>query len=272
MRQFQVLDWRSYNHPLYSPYQPYEEFIRAQDYIWEQRLLTLVPDMLIVTYHPPTITLGSRPLKKQIPHIRPVPKEWLDEYSESYNPEKEQKLFDRARALLQEQYNIQLVRSPRGGSVWYHDKGVLQLYVIAELTSEDHFVSEIIDPIEETLYEVVRHFLPNAYLVPNARKDSARHNLIGVWVNDKKIGAIGVKIGGHNKRRITQFGASLNLNPDTRNMALIDPCGIEGKESTSLQKEWGKHELTFDWVLGVLYQKFKDAFKTELQVPQPTYY
>lgn len=264
MREFQVYDWRIASGGRYGTHEIYDKFLEAQDYIWEERLLKLIPDTLIITYHPPTITINQYNLEEGLQHIRPLPREWF-QGAESYDEQGRANLFQKAKEFLAAKYGIRLVSVNRGGKVWYHDEGVLQLYVIAEL--ESGFPSEIVNPLVETLCQTLQTFsMPVECIInrPGEMLERERHGFIGVWVNSKKIGAIGVRIEG--PRRITKFGAALNVNPSMKNFALIDPCGLPGKEATSMQIEYGRPDppITHDWVLSVLYPRFEAIFQTKL--------
>ncbi|XVF19208.1 hypothetical protein REPUB_Repub11eG0089900 [Reevesia pubescens] len=57
----------------------------------------------------------------------------------------------------------------------------------------------------------------------------------GVWVGDRKIGAIGVRIS----YGITSHGLAFNIDPDLKYFKHIVPCGIAYKEVTSLRNETG---------------------------------
>ena len=57
----------------------------------------------------------------------------------------------------------------------------------------------------------------------------------GVWIDDKKIMAIGCAV----KHRITMHGFALNVNTDLNHFSWIRPCGITGKGVTSIQEQTG---------------------------------
>ena len=61
-------------------------------------------------------------------------------------------------------------------------------------------------------------------------KAERKKGLTGVWVNDKKIAALGVRIS----RWVTMHGFSLNINPDLRYYQAIIPCGITQYGVTSM--------------------------------------
>lgn len=253
MKKAQFLDWSRA-----AIGESYEKFVEAQNYLWEQRLLDLAPDTLIVSRHQPTITLGARSLKEQLPHIRPLPFEWLEE------PDDE-KLFLRTKQFLLEKYFINLVRCERGGSVWYHDIGVLQFSVVAEL--ESGFPSEIVYPLEETLFQTL-----TALSVPVERSTERDRNqsFIGVWSNGKKLGAIGVRIRKMGKKKISQFGAALNVHPYRACLRLIDPCGIKGAEATSIEEAMGKHYGGISVrIVPTFLRKFQEVFGMEF--PESTF-
>ncbi|KAG5622494.1 hypothetical protein H5410_007712 [Solanum commersonii] len=56
---------------------------------------------------------------------------------------------------------------------------------------------------------------------------------IRVWVEDKKIGTIGVRISFG----ITSHGLAFNMDPDLNYFKHIVPCGISDKGATSLKNE-----------------------------------
>ncbi|CAL5351081.1 unnamed protein product [Camellia sinensis] len=58
----------------------------------------------------------------------------------------------------------------------------------------------------------------------------------GVWVGNRKIGAIGVRISS----RITSHGLAFNIDPNLSYFKHIVPCGIANKDVTSLRRETDK--------------------------------
>jgi lipoate-protein ligase B len=98
-------------------------------------------------------------------------------------------------------------------------------------------------------------------------------NLTGVWVGEKKIAAMGVRI----EKGVTMHGFSLNVNVDLEPFAKIIPCGIEGCRVTSMAALLGCHidivavrtciAATFAEVFGI---RWTNVQGTELQDLPPT--
>lgn len=233
----------------YTPEQPYKKFVQAQEIIWQKRVHNYIPDMLVVTTHPPTITLGARAKHLQLIHISTLPQEWHDDPDELY--------FSRVKKLLRDEYTIELLETKRGGSVWYHDQGVLHFYLIAEI--QDTYPVSICRALEEALYQTVRVFVPRADRVPN-RFGRDMNQYIGVWVDDKKIAGVGLEVRQKNGKKVTKFGAAINVNPDMMRLNLIHPCGIEKCNATSLEESLPSTPSSTS-VLVVFLEKFAQEFK-----------
>ena len=62
---------------------------------------------------------------------------------------------------------------------------------------------------------------------------STREGKTGIWIDDRKICAIGIAV----KSWITYHGLALNINPDLDHFQGIIPCGITDGSVTSMQKE-----------------------------------
>ena len=120
----------------------------------------------------------------------------------------------------------ELIRVDRGGDITFHGPGQIVAYPIVELR----------DPLDLRRY--VR--ILEAAVIDTAATfgvDAARlEGHPGIWVDgDRKLAAIGVRV----KRGVTTHGLALNVNTDLRWFDEMIPCGIPGKEVTSLAREIG---------------------------------
>ena len=64
-------------------------------------------------------------------------------------------------------------------------------------------------------------------------ESSRKEDLTGVWIEDEKIAAIGVKLS----RWVTMHGFALNLNPDMSFFDGMIPCGIFEWGVTSIAEQ-----------------------------------
>jgi lipoyl(octanoyl) transferase len=89
--------------------------------------------------------------------------------------------------------------------------------------------------------------------------------LTGVWVGNKKIGAIGVRIA----RWITSHGFALNINTDLDYFKMIVPCGITDRGVTSLSRLIGR-QVGLREVAVVAASQFAQVFDRQILVPDWT--
>ena len=123
--------------------------------------------------------------------------------------------------LLNESDEICIVQSDRGGNVTFHGPGQLVAYPILDLSNYRKSITWYMRELEQLIINILKD-----YNIEAERKIG----LTGVWVNDKKIAALGVRIS----RWVTMHGFSLNINPDLKYYQGIIPCGISQYGVTSM--------------------------------------
>ncbi len=123
--------------------------------------------------------------------------------------------------------SIKIVKTSRGGKITWHGPGQLVCYFVINLNNRKKDIRKFLNIIENSIIASLKKFGINSY--------SDRKN-IGIWTKinnkEKKIGAIGIKV----KKWIAYHGFSININSSMSNYKKIIPCGIKGKEITSLKK------------------------------------
>lgn len=128
--------------------------------------------------------------------------------------------------------NIQFFQTNRGGDITYHGPGQLVGYPVLDLEKFTTDIGKYLRNIEEVIILTLAEYGINGERSPGET---------GVWIDpdlpgrERKICAIGVRCS----RWITMHGFALNVSPDLSYFNHIIPCGIVGKQVTSLEKETG---------------------------------
>ena len=86
--------------------------------------------------------------------------------------------------------------------------------------------------------------------------EAGRSPHTGVWIQDRKICAMGVRNSGY----VTSHGLALNCNVDLKWFEEIVPCGIKDKGVTSLTNELAR-DVSVEEVIPVLIKKFEENFE-----------
>lgn len=146
-----------------------------------------------------------------------------------------------------EQNKISVYDIDRGGDITYHGPGQVVGYPIISLEDWNKDTHKYLRSIEEVIIRTCTEF---------GIKAGRDENYTGVWVENRKIAAIGIKVS----RWITMHGFAFNVNTDLKYFSGIIPCGIREKEVTSLEKELGK-KIETEKVNSILLRNFKEVFE-----------
>src|SRR3970282_1195539 len=107
---------------------------------------------------------------------------------------------------------IEVVETDRGGQTTYHGPGQLVAYPVVNLRERGGALE-----YGSALEQIILHSLAACVM-----EAGLLDGLTGVWVNDRKIAAIGVKIS----RGVAHHGFAINVNTDLSYFQHIVPCGI----------------------------------------------
>jgi lipoyl(octanoyl) transferase len=184
-----------------------------------------VPDQLLLLEHPHVITLGR-------------------------NGHQENLL---ASAEIMERAGISFFPTDRGGDVTYHGPGQLVAYPILDLREWKRDVGAFVRGVEQTMIDTLAQYGIQAGRIPK---------LTGVWVGDRKIGAIGV----HISRWVTSHGLALNVSTDLSYFQYIVPCGLT-KPVTSMAQLGVR--VTLEEVSRTLAAHFGRIFDCEMLYEAP---
>jgi lipoyl(octanoyl) transferase len=117
-----------------------------------------------------------------------------------------------------------IYKTGRGGENTYHGPGQLICYIMMDLEKRDKKdLKAFVYFIEGIVLEVLGSFGLDGIRIEGKR---------GIFVEDKKIAAIGVRV----QKWFTSHGFSLNINPDLSHYSAIVPCGIKEYGITSMQQ------------------------------------
>ncbi len=194
---------------------PYREAWAMQQELAAARRAGRIPDTVVLLQHPHTYTIGRSGTRDHV---------FLTE----------RELADRGITCLE---------VDRGGDVTYHGPGQLVGYPILGLGPTPD-VGRYLRLLEGSLIDVLADF---------GIASDRLSGYTGVWIGNRKIAAIGVKVA----QGVTTHGFALNVTTDLSYFSHILPCGIPDKGITSMALELG------DRVPAMV--DVEDAFLTEFQ-------
>jgi lipoyl(octanoyl) transferase len=117
--------------------------------------------------------------------------------------------------------DIPVINSDRGGQVTYHGPGQLIIYTMLDIKRLNLGVRQLVTILEQAMISALADY----GIIAVSRADAP-----GVYVKDKKIGSIGLRI----KKNCSYHGLSLNNDMDLRPFDHINTCGYSDLKVTQL--------------------------------------
>lgn len=175
-------------------------------------------DTLLLIEHPPVLTLGASFHEENLLH----PRDWY----------------------LQRE--IQIEPTDRGGDVTYHAPGQLVAYPIFNVAQRGKDLHLWMRQLEEAVIRGLGKIdLEGERLDVNS----------GVWIKQKKVCAIGIKL----KKWVSMHGIAVNCDVDLEPFSWFVPCGIRTHGVTSISQELGR-TLTVEEFKPLLIEGFQEVF------------
>ena len=203
---------------------PYTDALAQQYALVRDRQAGEILDTLLLLEHPPTITLGRGSVEADL----------------------------RVSEAELKQRGVTVESVDRGGEITYHAPGQLVGYPILDLRQHGQDLHRYLRDLEEVLILTLAHF---------GLKGERIAGLTGVWVDGRKIAAIGIKVS----RWVSMHGFALNIDADlTPFRRDFVPCGIADRDVTSLAEQLEKSCPPRTEVEAALLESFAQVFGMSL--------
>ena len=126
------------------------------------------------------------------------------------------------KAHILDPKDIPVYQSDRGGEVTYHGPGQLVIYFLLDFKKLNMGPKTLVESLQRFVQSILNEFEIESSLIKGAP---------GVYVDDKKIASIGLRISNGK----TYHGISINIDMDLEPFSYINPCGYEGLEVVQLK-------------------------------------
>ena len=143
---------------------------------------------------------------------------------------------------------IPVINTDRGGQVTYHGPGQIVVYTLLDMKRLKTGVRELVTLIEQSIIDVLA-----GYGVDSC----ARRDAPGVYVNNAKIAALGLRV----RKGCCFHGLALNVDMDLKPFSRINPCGYEGLEVTQVTNF--VLDISIEKVVDDLQQRLVKTFSYE---------
>jgi lipoate-protein ligase B len=156
-----------------------------------------IPDTVIMLEHPPVVTLGRR--------------------------------TDEQELHVPEGAEVEVVETDRGGKSTFHGPGQLVCYPILDLRDHGKDLRRYAHDLERVVIEA----LAELGIAAVAGEDREH---VGVWVGDRKIASLGIRVDSW----VARHGFALNVDCDLDAFARFRACGLDATPFTSVARELGR--------------------------------
>ena len=140
---------------------------------------------------------------------------------------------------------IKVIKTNRGGKITLHNPGQKIIYFVLNLNKRKKDIRKLINMVELSIIQFLK-----LYKIKGI-KDKKN---IGIWVKNKKIAAIGLRIS----RWIAYHGCAINISNDLKPYLKIIPCGLDNQKITSIYNEKKKKIIYIE-------NKLIDIFKKNIE-------
>jgi len=188
----------------------YQKILQLQHQLREKRRNDEIPNTILILEHNPVITLGARKSANKL-------------------------LMDPDQIR---QRNLDIVQIRRGGGITAHNPGQVVVYPILHLGQLKIGISDYTQFLQKIGIKLLQQL---------GVRSQMRKGYPGLWVDERKIASIGVRVS----KQVTCHGMAFNIQNDLSIFELFVPCGIEAVEITSVRIETGK-EHDIKQVKGIL--------------------
>ena len=159
-------------------------------------------------------------LEKRVELVEQGGKElvWLLEHPLTYSAgirSKKEEILDKS---------ITVIKTNRGGKITLHNPGQQIVYFVLNLNNRKKDIRNLVRQIENIIIKFLSIY--------KVKSNSDKKN-VGIWIKDKKVAAIGIRVS----RWIAYHGFSINIKNNLNDYKKILPCGLKNEKITSLKNE-----------------------------------
>ena len=156
-----------------------------------------------------------------------------------------------SNSVLNQEYieKIPVINVNRGGQMTFHGPGQLVIYFMLNIKKRKLGLIEFIDQIEKLII--------NAFARENIKLYTKKEKNRGLWIKSAKGMKKIIFIGLRYSSGVIYHGVSINFKPDLQKFRLINPCGLNVFEISSLE------ELGIDYSYNRIVKEIKNQMILE---------